>query len=390
MKRLENAEAAVGRQLLSELRAATGSQLARAVTEKHSQLDELALIWTQVGEQRRATEILSLLAQVRGRRPQGEGAAPLPQDFRVADALSTIVTHAQGRSIVLLNESHHQPVHRAFAQRVAIELRKLGYKYLAVETLSNFEGIGPIRAIERRTGYYSSEPVFGEFLRNALHLGYELIAYEWVFDPDLPSAQRSAVRETAQARNIFERTFAKDAGAKVLVLAGYGHIRKSWVPGSQVRQMASHLAELAGTDPLSVDQTSLMDAPASHAPLVAYAQLAGRLAWNAPVVPLSSAGAPLVRGHYVGAVDLQVAHPPAVHEHGRPLWYGTLAHRRAVDIPADLVPRSKRRLVQAFRKGDGPSAVPVDMILLSPGAMAPQLMVPDGEYFLAFEDEGDP
>jgi len=48
-----------------------------------------------------------------------------------APALATIVKEAAGRQIVILNEGHHVPRHRAFAQQLAIELRKSGFEFLA-------------------------------------------------------------------------------------------------------------------------------------------------------------------------------------------------------------------------------------------------------------------
>lgn len=390
MERLKSAEAAVGEDFLAQLQKSGEAQRAQMARSKHQELDQLALMSSRVGDEKRAHEIMSFISHGTARAPKGEGAEPFPADFKVVGAIDAIVERAMTRTIVVINESHHQPVHRAFAQRVAVELRKLGYRYLAVEALTNSDSIHPITAIEQGTGFYVGEPVFADFLRTAIAAGYELVPYESLPDPKSPPSAQLAARESGQARNIFERTLAKDPDAKVLVHAGYGHIRKSREAGQARRMMASYLAEIAGAEPLSIDQTSLMETPLVHPRLAAYDQLVQKFGIENPVVPTTSAGAPLIRGHYVGAVDIQVAHPPDGNYEGRPAWYRTLLNRRSVEVPPDLWSRSKRRLVQVFRAGDDPFAVPVDMLLLTPGKPSRRLMVPNGDLVLAFEDEADP
>lgn len=48
------------------------------------------------------------------------------------------------------------------------ELYKTGFRYLAVETLANWEGMESYSIINYKNGYYSDEPTFNLFLQLAL------------------------------------------------------------------------------------------------------------------------------------------------------------------------------------------------------------------------------
>ncbi len=103
------------------------------------------------------------------------------------DAIAEIVARARKTNIVILNEAHYSPRDRAFALRVARALRPLGYKTLAAETINNNKPeSGPLATdqlkrdgfVRFNTGSYTVDPVFARFVREALALGYEPVAYE--------------------------------------------------------------------------------------------------------------------------------------------------------------------------------------------------------------------
>lgn len=57
-------------------------------------------------------------------------------------------------------------------------LRERGFKYLAVETLTNWKDRDFVTVINFGDGYYSEEPTFNIFLRLAVEKGFKLIPYE--------------------------------------------------------------------------------------------------------------------------------------------------------------------------------------------------------------------
>jgi len=82
------------------------------------------------------------------------------------DALAEIVAAAKDRQVVILNEAHHVPLHRAFSLEVARALRKEGFEYFAAETFTrDIEALRKRGTPTRSTGFYSAEPAFGELIR---------------------------------------------------------------------------------------------------------------------------------------------------------------------------------------------------------------------------------
>ena len=171
------------------------------------------------------------------------------------DAITAIVAEAQSRQIVILNEAHQMPLHRAFAMRLARELRKIGYEYLACETCEEAFDAGYVK---QSTGYYTQEPQYANFLRDASDDGWKFVHYDEIrFDKTLSAEQNEILRETRQAANIVAATLARDAKAKVFIYVGHGHGMKRHTDSTQTIFMAEYLQKLTNIDPLSIDQTTL-------------------------------------------------------------------------------------------------------------------------------------
>lgn len=301
----------------------------------------------------------------------------------VRDAIGEIVARARGTRIVILNEAHDMPRDRAFALELARALRPLGFDILAAEALSNGAGAGAVPPVEQLardgfprlgTGFYTLDPVFGDFLRQALALGYRPVAYESVNDGRVSGREeRIAAREQEQAENL-ARIVRDNPEARLLVFVGYSHAIEAPVEigGGRTREwMASRLKRLTGIDPLTVDQTVFDEAN----PLdVAHRNLISKRIGRRPGV-LYLEGRPLIEGRAAGAHDLQVVHPPLRLRRGRPDWMWRIG-RRPVAVPSRLLPRQGRRLIQAFVAGEPGDAIPLDQIVVEAGRAAPPLMVP--------------
>ncbi|HMC91390.1 MAG TPA: hypothetical protein VKI45_02920, partial [Allosphingosinicella sp.] len=80
-----------------------------------------------------------------------------------------------------------------------------------------------------------------------------------------------------------------------------------------------------------------------------------------------------------------VVHPRTRFVGGRPAWLMEMG-RRPQPVPARLLPRSGRRLVQAFLAAEPDDAVPVDQVLVEAGRPAPRLMLPRGRIRYAVQD----
>jgi len=354
----------------------------------------LAVRRADVGDTDGAIATFDLLGAVR-RLQSLDDVARLPAvaDAVAEDAIDAIVAQARTKRVVLLNEAHHVPMHRAFAQKLAARLRALGYSYLACETFNGGPSgdaypPAPGRAVQS-TGYYTKEPVFAGFVNSALADGWTLVAYEadmTALAPGDARADRLRLREEGQARHLVERIFAKDKAAKVLIYVGYTHVYKN-PSGDGGAMMAEYLRRMTGLDTLNVDQVELFAHPDPRKEDPAYAGLVQKFARDAPFVLRAPDGSHPLLGNRPGSVDLQVIHPRYAAHDGRPDWLRTLAGRSPRTIPPDLLPRQGRRIVKAYRKDDGADAVPTDIVLVEQSKPVPALMLPAGEFRFAVEDE---
>lgn len=311
-------------------------------------------------------------------------------NFEAREAVRSVVEAAKDRQIVILNEAHSAPRHRAFALLLARELRRIGFEYLAAETLAPAVAELAARGYPVvHDGYYSNEPVFGDFLRQALNAGFKPVAYEHQFDAEfekLDMVARIEQREIGQARNLVERVLKHNPKARLFIYVGHSHVMKGHQDmggGRRVAWMAEQLRVMTGIDPLCIDQTlATWREPAKDKTLTerVFANFDG------DSFVLASKTAENRYWNY-GKVDVQIWHRPVTLVHGRPHWLSMNGHRVPRDIPPELLPRAGRRLVQAFVANESADAVPMDQFLVSAGdTHLPKFMLPPGEYRFAWQD----
>lgn len=314
------------------------------------------------------------------------------------DALQAIVAAARTRQIVILNEAHHVSINRAFAMRLARELRKLGFEYLACETFTPMATAGANAPLvtpvdnsypSTRTGFYSRDPHFGQFLREAIGDRWKFVAYEFpTTDTSISMVERIRAREEGQANNLVERIFRNDPKAKVFIYVGYAHAAKVGLPfdAGEELWMAARLKAKTGIDPLTIDQSAFYPRPdRMHTP-GRYSAAVARHKLTTPFVMREKSGAPLVFGYPPGAFDFQVVFPDYAAQGSATSWRESLADRRPVAIPKTLLPSSGRRLIYAFHENEPGDAVPADVVLVDAGKPVPTFMLPKGTFRYQFEE----
>jgi hypothetical protein len=341
-------------------------------------------LWTQFNPL--LTNEVDLKAMARG----GHASTPNPiwlsriSAAKPRDAIDEIVARARTTNIVILNEAHNSPRDRAFALLVARALRPLGYKTLAAETFGNKEpvtGLSAIAQLKRDgfvrfgTGGYTKDPVFARFVREALAMGYEPVAYEQTNAQTTP-AGGIPEREQAQAENLMRKVFSARPKEKVLIFVGLGHAVEN--PGKQTEWMAARLKRMSGVDPLTIDQTSVTDISNARD---AYDVAASRI--NKRSVIFFERANPLLIGRISG-VDLQVVHPRRSYRSGRPAWLVELGGKQT-RIPRRLMPATGRRLIQVFAANAPSDAVPLDQVLVNGSTLTPALIVPAGPVRFAIQ-----
>jgi hypothetical protein len=300
------------------------------------------------------------------------------------DAIREIVERAKRTNIVILNEAHHSPRDRAFALEVARALRPLGYSILAAEAFTNSADEAEAASaaskivadgyVRRSTGIYLSDPVFADFVRQAVALGYRPLADEQTARGSGTGAERIVAREQEQAENLVRRVFAREPKAKVLIYVGFRHVTEAPIGTPPIQWMAGRLKRMTGVDPLTIDQTSLSEM--GEAPGRAQYELVRARIGKDPVV-LVEGGKPARFGPQAHAVDLMVVHPPVRIVRGRPDWLRRIG-RRPQAVPSQLLPGAGRRLVQAFVASEAADAIPLDQVIVEAGQPVPVLMLPPG------------
>lgn len=319
-------------------------------------------------------------------------AGDLP-DLKIAiaqDAVNAIVEAAKSRQVVILNEAHTTPMHRAFAMRLARELRGIGFEYLACETFA----IGDMHPLAKgyvssRTGFFSVEPMYANFLRDALDANWKFVSYEPTNTPRQGNQVKSSSRDANMAKNLVERIFKNDPKAKVFVYVGHSHVLKmpESATDSDESKLAAQLRRMTGVDPLTIDQIQMYKHYESELQTKIYREALNKVA-GAPVVLKTPDGRPIKLAMNPTAVDMQVVFPPygISPKTRRAEWMTSLADLTPRQIPKDLLPTAGKRLIYAYRLNDPLDAMPADVTLVESGTIAPMLMLPKGEFRYAFED----
>ena len=312
-------------------------------------------------------------------------------------AIAEIVARAKQTRVVILDEDHLSPRDRAFGLEVARALQPLGYRVLAAEALTRdksddvslekMEQLSKDGYVRQSSGYYLNDPVFADFFRQAMHMGYRLVSYESAgFTDEKTDEARSDRREQEQAENIVRRALGPDPSAKVMVYGGRHHAAKAPINDPKVKErlwMAERLKRLTGIEPLVIDQVELGETPADRPDVNLYAIAFTKVKTESVV--LMHGSQPLVVGLLAGGVDLQVVHPPLKRIGGRPAWLESMG-RTPSNIPPALLPDKGTRLIQAFLANEGTDAIPIDQVLATPGKPIASLMLPKRPVRYEYQD----
>jgi len=304
---------------------------------------------------------------------------PIPAEFEPERALEVIVREAARTRLVIWGEEHHLSQTRSPYEGLLKSLWPLGYRYLAAETFEPAVMDSSFRYPDYKSGFYLRDPVFACAVRTAREMGYTLIAYE---TRERGPADDPSFRDRTQAETIKSRTFDIDTMAKVLIIAGRGHVAEEAAPDGWT-PMATVLKRLTGIDPLTLYAPTMSErltGPEEH-PMYRYAT--SRQLLNGPTIFVRNDSKAMLGS---GSFDAYIFWPRTVLVRGRPDWLSSEMGRRAVEVPP-LPHVEGLALVQAFYLGHPPTVVPVDQILIESPNPAPVLMLPGGDFWLRRIDQ---
>ncbi len=159
------------------------------------------------------------------------------------EAIDIIVEKCKNEKIVMINELHFTPYHRYFVHLLLDRLYKEGFRYFGLEALwEDAHEINARKFCLTKSGFYTRSPSMSNLISHAICQGYTIFGYD-DFSND---------RERNQAINIHNATFSQDPDAKVLILAGFGHISERQSKGRSM--MAGEFLNNFDIDPFTIDQ----------------------------------------------------------------------------------------------------------------------------------------
>jgi len=257
--------------------------------------------------------------------------------YKPINANNYILAKAKETNCVLINEEHNISFNRLFAMNLIDSLYNLGYRYLFLETLSNGKTVDTNLNTRKypiiSSGYYTKDPVYAEFVRKALSLGIKVLPYEntenitdYIYDKGYLRSDKGHFleREFMMALNILKQ-IKQDKNAKIIVYAGYGHIREKGTA------MGYYLKQLSYINPLTIDQTDMREYENVDDENIIYKSL------NIlnPTIFIENNNLPFVQENLRESTDIQVFFPRTTYLKGRPNWlkYGT---RNEYHIPKNI------------------------------------------------------
>jgi hypothetical protein len=190
-------------------------------------------------------------------------------DLKQENALQFISRKLTNRRILMLNEGEHLPICRLFAMQLLDSLKRLGFNYLALETLNKDHKIDKNGFPIMGDGFLSKEPMFAEFIRQAVLKGFKIIAYndttECMPPPDVHRFYCHNKKEEKAAEQIAS-IFKKDAKAKVFIYVEDDQYNKDYYAAQRKRReghkwqfLAMYLKNKLGFDPLSINQSDMVE-----------------------------------------------------------------------------------------------------------------------------------
>ena len=276
------------------------------------------------------------------------------QKYSQVKASDYIVEQANKNQVVIINEAHHNSLHRVFTKSLLEKLYNVGYRNLGLEALSYKDDLDSLQRIRKypiqKTGYYIKDPQFGNLIREAINIGYTIFPYE--------TTNREAngkQREIDQAKKIQEFIETKP-NEKFLIHCGFAHVYegtyKSWE-----KTMDGRLKEYTGINPLTINQVAYSEKSTSkyNHPLLK----ALNIKESSVIIDRDNNALKYERGD--GCTDIAVSHPNTNYIDSRPNWLFENGNKN-VSISLTDIQIEFPVMILAFKKEENINlAVPIDI-----------------------------
>jgi len=270
---------------------------------------------------------------------------------------------------VVIMEAHTISEHRAWIEQTLPFFRAAAFTHYFAETINESGSTLRSRGYPTfGTGFYTADPRFGNLVRTAIHLGFELGGYD-LFEPDFDR------REAYQATTLAAQ-FSSRPDARMVVHAGHGHVFKHETQYVG-RYMAARLWEKTGSEPFTIWQMS------NQLPNDVYRTLIRQIGpISEPVLlippPRDVSTTLFPESSVHPAVDAIVLHPPRL---GRePADRRGAFANQMTRVPGVWLGRQWPVVIAAIPTGEPDTAIALDQVMLRPGENDFELWVPSADY----------
>ncbi len=275
------------------------------------------------------------------------------QEYTKVKAADYIIEEAKKNQVIIINEAHHNSFHRVFTKSLLLRLFENGYNNLGLEALGNGEYLDSTLNSRKypilKTGYYTQDPQFGNLVRDALEIGYDVFAYEYLGEGS------GKIREIGQAKNIQEVINSKP-NEKFLIHCGFDHALEG-VHSSWEKAMAGRLAEYTGINPFTINQVAYSEKsdPRFNDPFLKALDI------KEPTILIDKENNPIKYERGEAWTDIAIFHPKTDYIDGRPNWLFENGNENVSIALADIQIEFPV-MVLAYKKGENVNlAVPVDI-----------------------------
>jgi len=313
----------------------------------------LSWFQTYIGDYAAARRTFSIAQPVQ----PDDGPSPLTGGYQPKPATEVILGLTKNRKAVFFNEAHSAPLTRTLTIQLLSKLREQGFNYFAAETLyAEDKDLNKRGYPTAKSGFYVSEPLYGEMVRTALKLGFKVVAY------DVENAGVGDARERAGADSLYSQVFKHDPNARLVVNAGFAHIQKTgkYLGGSS---MVEFFQKISGIDPLCIEQTMLIQHARPDQDHPNYLAVTQAHHLTQPTVFINGEGKTwtLKPGEY----DASVFFPPQETDGTRPDWLTLGGLRSSYAVASDLCHNVFPCLIEARYANEGEDAIPADRVRMN-------------------------
>jgi hypothetical protein len=311
------------------------------------------------------------------------------KDYYAVSAINEIVKKASKHQIIIINEAHFSAQNRVFSQLVLEKLKSKGFETLFVEDLTQKESSKTDKSLNKRkfplitTGYYMKEPQYGNMIRKALQLNYNVLPYESIPNNSINGAMnRWSAREKGQAKNILAY-LKKHPNAKIIIHCGYGHLGEKLFDGN-LGMMGAVLKHKSGLDPFTITQTRWLETY-SKKTINPYRKLIDK---NPPTdISVFKNKEGNLFSTDKENYDVQVYFPKTKYINGRPNWLMMIKDRKYVEIPYESIQLNFPYMVFAYHSNEEiKQTVATDIVEIKNKNDKKSLVLKNGNYKLVIKN----